>query len=520
MNLALGLVAPLGLLSGVVLFLIALVQGLGLKTDLIAPEAYQSEQVTAHPIRPGEFEPDPAWPFYPFRQARADLTRVRADLTRRYRTIWRWPIDAFLRGRHGSRFLWWLFFPIPLVTLSWLFSATLAGAVCYALFAAVTGLCLAVATAVAGIVTSAARSVEDLRRRRLQMEASCPKCFHVTPWAAYRCPSCSARHRDIRPGRLGLIRRRCACGTRIPTMAWRAAWHLQAVCQRCSEPLPRGTGALRDIRIVIFGDTSAGKTRFLYASLNSLLSTKDQPSLPVEFPDQAARDQIGQGLDLIRSGQDTMKTSTTLPTALTVRLGTGHRAAFGHLFDTAGEHYQDAQMHDALGFLHYGHGFVYVLDPFAIKWVRDRLAGHNAEAIRLARTAAGDPETAYVQVVTRLRDGGVVSSGQRLAVIISKADLLRASGLDIPADSSAIAAWLTKAGAHNLVLSAGREFAEVRYFTVASQETGSDRRDDPGAPLRWLLRSYGARLLADHAAAAASRPRIRPTVPETAETAR
>jgi len=520
MTLALGLVSPLGLLTGVVLFLIALLQGLALKTDLITPEAYQSEQQKAQPARPGEFAPDLAWPFYPFRQARADLDRVRADLTRRYRTIWRWPVDAFFRGRHGSRFLWWLFFPIPLITLSWLVSATMAGAACYLLFAAVTGLCLAVTAAVSGAVTGAARGVEDVRRRRLHAEPSCPRCFHVTPRAAYRCPACSARHRDVRPGRLGLILRRCACGTRIPTMAWHAAWHLQAICQRCGEPLPRGTGALRDIRVVIFGDTSAGKTRFLYASLNSLLAAKGRPSLPAEFPDQATRNQVGQGLDLIRSGRDTMKTTTTVPTALTVRLGTGHRAAFAQLFDTAGEHYQDAQMHDALGFLHYGHGFVYVLDPFAVKWVRDRLAGHNAEAIRLARTAAGDPETAYVQVVTRLRDGGVVSSGQRLAVIISKVDLLRASGLDVPEDSGAIARWLTEAGVHNLVLSAGREFAEVRYFAVASQETGTDRRDDPGAPLRWLLRSYGARLPADPAGAVASRPRHRATIQETAEAAR
>jgi hypothetical protein len=517
LTVALSSAAVLGLASGLLLFLVALIQGLALTTDLITPRAYQSEQLKAQPIGVGQFEPDLAWPFYPFRQARADLIRVRVDLGRRYRTIGKWPVEAFFRGRHGSRLFWWFFFPIPLVTLSWLIAMGLAALFCYALFAAVSGICLAATVAVFGGIVRAARGGEQLRRRRRRTEASCPRCFHVTPWPAYRCPICSARHRDVRPGRLGLILRRCACGAHLPTMALRAAWRLQATCQRCGEPLPRGTGALRDIRIVIFGDTSAGKTRFLYACLNSLITAKNPAPVRVDFPDQISRDQIGQGLDVIRSGRDTVKTSATLPSALTCQLGAGRRATLAHLFDTAGEHYRDAQMHDALGFLHHGHGFVYVLDPFSIRWVRDRLTGHNAEAIRLAHMAAGDPETAYVEVISRLRDGGVASGSQRLAVIISKADLLRASGLEIPVDSAAIADWLTQAGVHNLVLSARREFAEARYFTVASRPTaGNDPRDDPGTPLRWLLRSYGVRLPTDPAEAAASHhPRVSPTVPET-----
>jgi hypothetical protein len=97
----------LGLASGVILFLIALVQGLMRAPDLITPTNYQTEQTAAHPVRVGEFEPDLAWPFYPFRQARADLARVGADLGGRYGKLAKWPLDAFFRGRHGSRFWWW-----------------------------------------------------------------------------------------------------------------------------------------------------------------------------------------------------------------------------------------------------------------------------------------------------------------------------------------------------------------------------------------------------------------------------
>jgi hypothetical protein len=47
---------------------------------------------------------------------------------------------------------------------------------------------------------------------------------------------------------------------------------------------------------------------------------------------------------------------------------------------------------------------------------------------------------------------------------------------------------------HNLVMSARHEFAEVRFFTVASQNIPPGTHDDPGAPLRWLLTSHGVRL--------------------------
>ena len=87
------------------------------------------------------------------------------------------------------------------------------------------------------------------------------------------------------------------CGTLLPTMALRAAWRLEAVCQRCGEPLPAGSGAVRDVRIPIFGDTSAGKTRFLYAALNSLIDITSRAGIPLGFPDQDSENQAELGLD-------------------------------------------------------------------------------------------------------------------------------------------------------------------------------------------------------------------------------
>ena len=492
--LAIGLLVAVGagIVLGLVLISMSVLAAWVRKPDIISPAAYHAERVKANPVRTGQFEPDVAWPLYQLRQMRPDLARIEAERRARYRKLWKWPFNAVV---------WVLFLPVTAVVLVCLLVAGLTTLLVLWLLAVVTWACSAVTLAAFGGTALLLRGGERGWRELMRSEASCPRCYHVTARPAYRCPGCPRLHRDIRPGRLGLIFRRCECGTLLPTMVLRAAWRLEAVCQRCQEPLRPGSAVLRDVRIPVFGDTSAGKTRFLYAALDSLIDTARRAGLPLDFPDRESREAADVALDLIRSGKDTVKTSLSLPTALTCRLGASATGTLIHLFDAAGEAFRDAEMHDSLGFLDRSHGLVYVLDPFAVGAVRDLAAGHRADVIKLAHAAAGDPEIAYGEVVARLRDSGVEASRQRLAIVVSKTDLLGVLGLAVPEDSAAIADWLMDRGMHNLVLSARREFAEVRYFTVASlavpPSPAASRPHDPGSPLRWLLTSRGVRLPAE-----------------------
>jgi hypothetical protein len=405
----------------------------------------------------------------------------------------RWS-DVFLRGRYGDIRRWWFVLVLPMLWLLALLVALLVVLVLGAFFTVVVAVGAAAALVLAHAAVGLQRGAEFAwLRLRNGGEASCQDCNFVSPRPAYRCPGCSLLHRDIRPGRLGIFVRRCICGTRLPTTMLRAAWKLTAVCQRCEEPLRAGAAAVRDVRVPIFGDVSAGKTRFLYAALDSLVVDGEGGGPVVSFPDEQSREQGERALALIRSGQDTAKTSESLPRALSCRLGTGATGTLLHLFDAAGERYRAAAGGDDLGFLETGHGLVYVIDPFAIGPVRDRLSGHSGAAADLARGSAGDPQTAYDEVVARLR-GGVEPGFQRLAVVVSRADLLDRYGVELP-DGAGLAEWLYEAGLHNLVLAARNEFAEVRYFAVASQS--SDRTGpgtDPGTPLRWLLAARGLKI--------------------------
>jgi hypothetical protein len=481
-----------GIVAGMIPLAVGMVRGLGTRPRLITPAAYRDEREKAKPARTGEFKLDKAWPLYPFRQVEADLAKVWDETSACYQAIWRGPRKAFYSDVGGDPTGWWVVFPIPLAITLFLAAAGVSLVVLFIMFVLVSLGSVAVAVAVCAPVAGVLTGLEAGRRRLVRAQASCPRCFHVTQWPAYRCPGCSILHRDLRPGRQGLIMRRCECGALLPTMPLRAAWRLKAACQRCRKPLPPGAGAVRDLRISVFGDTESGKTRFLHAGLGSLMVTAEQAGIPVGFPDQSSRNQVELALDRLGSGQNTPRTPGDAPAALTVQLGTGARATLAHLFDTAGEHFRDPEMHDSLGFLGHSHGLVYVIDPYSIETVRRHLPSRGG---RHGVPVAADPEAAYGEVVERLRGSGVPAGQQRLAVVVSKADLLQSAGLELPAESDLIADWLTEAGAHNLVLSARREFAQTRFFTVASQLVRKDGgAGDPGAPLRWLLGSHGARL--------------------------
>lgn len=169
---------------------------------------------------------------------------------------------------------------------------------------------------------------------------------------------------------------------------------------------------------------------------------------------------------------------------------------------------------------------MYVLDPFSLAGVRAQLADSSERSVRSALAVAGEADLAYSVLVSRLRYGGVPFISRRLAVVISKADLLRRAGVALPADSEGVADWLTAMGHHNLVMSAAQEFAEVRYFAVTSGYVAPDRLYDPGAPLRWLLQVHGVRVPAGTAAVpglavAAAAPADRgPGGPHPSESAR
>ncbi|HEY6424072.1 MAG TPA: hypothetical protein VIY28_12660 [Pseudonocardiaceae bacterium] len=278
----------------------------------------------------------------------------------------------------------------------------------------------------------------------------------------------------------------------------RAAYRLKTSCPNCLEPLRAGSAVHRDIRLPVFGPVSAGKTRLVYASLLALRDQAVAAGASVEFADEQSNRAFDHGVEIIRTGADTAKTlAGRLPTAVTAQVtSVARRKALLHLFDAAGEFYIDRDDNSELSFLDHAQGLVFVVDPFSIPWVRDQLGGLGQVMLARANAAVDDPEQVYHVTAGRLRDYGVRMSHQRLAIAVVKADLL----VDLPPTRDLrphqVREWLQEAGLDNLVLAAERDFAEVRYFVVASVHgVPAGNPMSPANPFAWLMAKAGLQLL-------------------------
>ncbi|MGQ0778064.1 MAG: TRAFAC clade GTPase domain-containing protein [Pseudonocardiales bacterium] len=412
--------------------------------------------------RDSPFGRDPAWPSYLVAQSRVDLKEM---WSRTNRT---------LKG-------WELFGPGV-----WVASATML---------VVCGSALLVAYGGWLLVVGALRGGDYLVRRVRRATGSCPVDYFVSSLPAFPCDgdSCDRVHRDIRPGRLGAVWRRCICGAVLPTTVLRAAHRLQASCPSCKAPLRKGAAVVRDIRLPVFGPVSAGKTRLVYAGLLAMRDQAAAAGASVDFVDDESRQAFEHGVQIVSTGSATAKTPAgQLPMAITAQVTVARRKALLHLFDAAGEFYIDRGDNSELRFLDHAHGLVFVVDPFSIRWVQDGLGGLGPVILARANAALDDPEQVYHVTAGRLQDYGVRTKGQRLAIAVVKADLL----VDLPParelQPDRVREWLWDAGLDNLVLAAERDFAEVRYFLVASV-SGARKGDplSPAGPFFWLMARAG-----------------------------
>lgn len=490
---------PVGLLSGVLW---------GCTVPIVTLTGYsrwQPRTITAQDVKQGTsnlprlrgdnpFGRDPAWPSYLVAQSRVDLSEIWHRTVGTLGKGWRKCRDI---GDGWDNPVGWVVVVVGLVPVYLTVSVGALAAVVAILL--ICGAALLVVTASWLLVVGVLRSGDYLVRRLRGASGSCPLCYHVSSLPAFPCAQCQQVHRDIRPGLLGAVWRRCICGARLPTTVLRAAFQLQTSCPNCLAPLRSGAAVHRDIRLPVFGPVSAGKTRLVYAGLRALREQAATASASVEFTDEQSKQAFDQGDEIVRDGGDTTKTPAgQLPTAITAQITTTRRKALLHLFDAAGEFYIDRSDNSELLFLDHAQGLVFVVDPFSIPWVQDQLGGSGQIMLVRANAAVDKPDAVYRVTAGRLRDYGVRTSSQRLAIAVTKADLLVKLPLARNLHPHRVKEWLLAAEMDNLVLAAERDFAEVKYFLVASvHSTRAADPMSPANPFAWLIARAGLQLFPD-----------------------
>lgn len=368
-----------------------------------------------------------------------------------------------------------------------------AGCACVHLLAVGTSAAVAQATGtVLRIADSAVLRVKNIRM-------ICPACYERVPYPAYQCPGagCNRRHRDIRPGRLGILRRRCECGEPITTLLLFGSAGMNAYCPYCDNALEHHPGKAPEIVLPFFGAAGAGKTRLLFSMVAQLQLWSEIPApetgrqeerLTLEFGDDTTGRKLGNASAFLSPETAMGKTLVELPRAYVIRLIFRQGSRLLHMFDAAGELFYSTERTQELGFLGKAQTFILVIDPLSVAAFWDRLLPEQQAELEAARSAAPSPDLAYQQTYQEIEAMGVQLRKSRLAVVFSRADLI-----DEPAGD--VASWACdELGLGNLVRSARLNFREACFFHTAAVMTDGIMHESIPALMRWVLARNGADL--------------------------
>ncbi|GAA3922993.1 hypothetical protein GCM10023085_00170 [Actinomadura viridis] len=329
----------------------------------------------------------------------------------------------------------WGFFTFPV----WL--ALCAGIAAAAVPAAALGAALTVLYGVVAAVGLAAwlvcalllAAVERVFMAYGRILQTCPHpfCYEKIALPVYECPGCGARHPRLTPGPAGAFRHVCRCGARLPTTVFLGRFRLAAYCPHCAGRLPERIGRVRVEPLPFVGGPAAGKTTFMVLGIRALHARAQALGGRLAFVERRHAEAYAGAVRELERGGRAAKTGPELPLATMVDVDLPGRARrILYLFDPAGEHFTGATEVESLRYLDHGEALLFVVDPFALPQVRRALT--EEERRRVERSAASseeDPADTLQRVLNELRSRPDRGRRKRVAVIVTKIDLL--AGTDI-----------------------------------------------------------------------------------------
>ena len=320
-----------------------------------------------------------------------------------------------------------------------------------------------------------------LRIKNIRMV--CPNCYERVPYPGYVCPGplCTRRHRDVRPGPFGIVRRRCHCGQRMNTLLLFGSSSMAAFCPYCGKPLEHRPGVAQEIVLPFFGAKGAGKTRLMLSMVTQLRQWAEEGKLTADFGDSVTSDELKLALGFLRTGSATAMTSVQLPRANVIRLISRGTTRVLHMFDVAGEFFYSSDRTRQLRYLSKARTFILVIDPLSVDAFWRRLPPDRQAELKPVRSGAPSPELAYQQTHQQIEAMGVRLRRARRAVAFSRAD-----GYEAPA--SDVAEWArVELGIGNLIRSVRQNFLDACFFHTAAVMEGGQVHESVAALLRWVL---------------------------------
>jgi len=333
------------------------------------------------------------------------------------------------------------------------------------------------------------RAVDSGLLHLRHIRVRCIACFEPIPYPAYLCPVCKTPQWDIRPGRYGVLRRTCECGHSMPTLLILGTAKLDAICPRrgCKHPLDYRPGEVREIVLPLFGPKRAGKTVLLWGIVKTLQGSA-RPGVLVEYGNADTATWVAD-LDAAIASDLAKVPATTAqrPKAYVLRLHVGRYRRILQLPDPAGELFYDSRLAADLLFLGAASTFVLVIDPLSIDVFWQGLPEQWQQRLADDRSAAHHPDQIYHRTAERIIQMGRRSAQRRLAIVFSRADLVRGGYGPASANQEHMRKWAEDdLGLGDLLRDAESDFHEVTLFHTEPYSC-----DEHGleALVHWIMRA-------------------------------
>jgi hypothetical protein len=320
-------------------------------------------------------------------------------------------------------------------------------------------------------------------------------CHSKGKLPVYHCPTCDAEHDKLYPGKYGIFRRECKCGTKMQTAFFNGRNKLSATCPACKESIK--SKETRAVAIPIVGAPSVGKTFFL----NSMVWYIKERFAPYkgfkfEFMDKIKGEaSFNSQITKLNSGLTLEKTNKNNPDAVNIFLTRGSNRSLLYLYDSAGEAFTDDNSSKHLvehKFYGYFNGIIFIVDPFSIPDVysqyKDKMINLD---VKKSRESAEDVYDSFVNNLERYYYVGVKEKIEKpIAIVFSKAgyfDLPQKLGFGLSRDemNEKCKKFLKDNGENALLRKLELKFANVQFFAVDSKGELSKGIDNV---VNWLFR--------------------------------
>jgi ABC-type phosphonate transport system ATPase subunit len=435
---------------------------------------------------------DPALLQYFYGPARADAEHAARVAYANCQRLWNKGL-GLIREAFDADDATWFTWPLGLGGFAGLAAGTAAGALLTSVLALIHLLVVAVSAALVRALGTVLRAADSVLLKVKNVRMVCPYCYERVPYPAYDCPGpdCDRRHRDVRPGRYGIIRRRCTCGATMNTLLLFGSSKMAAFCPHlgCERSLEHRPGEAPEIVLPFFGATGAGKTRLLYSMVTQLQAWTDRGQIKAEFGDSSTARELDMAGTLMRSGGSTIGTSVELPRAHVIRLILKRGTRILQLYDAAGERFYNTDRTQELRYLNKAHTFILVIDPLSVESFWQQLPAATQRELGSVRSAAPSPDLAYQQTHQQIEAMGVPLKKVRLAVVFSRADLIGLPDGDVTE-------WARgELGLGNLIRSTTQNFKEARYFrTAAVMDSDGLMHRSVAELMSWVMAREGVNL--------------------------